>query len=91
MPGTDAWQLSLATEGVFESRWALWTAFASSFVHTDPVHLVDNVVNYWLLVAVAYPSRSSPAGVDGSSDRLWSTSRSSRWSPRGRPSSRSAA
>lgn len=55
MPGTDAWQLSLATEGVFESRWALWTAFASSFVHTDPVHLVDNVVNYWLLVAVAYP------------------------------------
>jgi len=56
MPGTDAWQLSLATEGVFESRWALWTAFASSFVHTDPVHLVDNVVNYWLLVAVAYPS-----------------------------------
>ncbi|WP_435092980.1 hypothetical protein [Halorubrum sp. N11] len=55
MPGTDAWQLSLSTNGVFESRWALWTAFASSFVHTDPVHLADNVVNYWLLVAVAYP------------------------------------
>jgi len=55
LPGVEAWRLSLATEGVFESRWALWTAFASSFVHTDPVHLADNVVNYWLLVAVAYP------------------------------------
>jgi len=55
LPGVEAWRLSLATEGVFESRWALWTAFASSFVHTDPAHLLDNVVNYWLLVAVAYP------------------------------------
>lgn len=55
MPGAEAWQLSLATPSVVESRWALWTAFASSFVHTDPVHLADNVVNYWLLVAVAYP------------------------------------
>ena len=55
VPGVEAWRLSLATEGVFESRWALWTAFASSFVHTDPAHLLDNVVNYWLLVAVAYP------------------------------------
>jgi len=55
LPGVEAWRFSLATEGVFESRWALWTAFASSFVHTDPVHLADNVVNYWLLVAVAYP------------------------------------
>lgn len=54
-PGTDAWRLSLATGGVFESRWALWTAFASSFVHASPGHLFDNVVNYWLLVAVAYP------------------------------------
>ncbi|WP_241659142.1 rhomboid family intramembrane serine protease [Halorubrum salsamenti] len=55
LPGAEAWRLSLATEGVFESRWALWTAFASSFVHADPAHLADNVVNYWLLVAVAYP------------------------------------
>ncbi|WP_092564367.1 rhomboid family intramembrane serine protease [Halorubrum sp. SD626R] len=54
-PGTDAWRLSLATDGVFESRWALWTAFASSFVHASPAHLIDNLVNYWLLVAVAYP------------------------------------
>ena len=54
-PGTDAWRLSLATGGVFESRWALWTAFASSFVHATPAHLLDNLVNYWLLVAVAYP------------------------------------
>lgn len=54
-PGTDAWRLSLATGGVFESRWALWTAFASSFVHASPAHLFDNLVNYWLLVAVAYP------------------------------------
>ncbi|OYR46268.1 rhomboid family intramembrane serine protease [Halorubrum sp. Eb13] len=54
-PGTDAWRLSLATGGVFESRWALWTAFASSFVHASPGHLLDNLVNYWLLVAVAYP------------------------------------
>ncbi|MBP1923200.1 membrane associated rhomboid family serine protease [Halorubrum alkaliphilum] len=55
LPGTDAWALSLAAEGPFESRWTLWTAFASSFVHTDATHLLDNVVNYWLLVAVAYP------------------------------------
>ena len=54
-PGTEAWRLSLASAGVFESRTTLWTAFASSFVHTSPTHLVDNVVNYWLLVAVAYP------------------------------------
>jgi len=54
-PGTEAWRLSLAAEGVFESRWTLWTAFASSFVHTTSDHLLDNVVNYWLLVAVAYP------------------------------------
>ncbi len=55
VPGTDAWALSLAADGLFESRWTLWTAFASSFVHTDATHLLDNVVNYWLLVAVAYP------------------------------------
>ncbi|MDZ5810722.1 rhomboid family intramembrane serine protease [Halorubrum sp. AD140] len=54
-PGTDAWRLSLSTAGVFESRQALWTAFASSFVHTTPEHLVDNIANYWLLLAVAYP------------------------------------
>ena len=54
-PGTEAWRLSLAAEGVFESRWTLWTAFASSFVHTSSGHLFDNVVNYWLLLAVAYP------------------------------------
>ena len=55
LPGTDAWALSLAAAGPFESRWTLWTAFASSFVHTDATHLLDNVVNYWLLLAVAYP------------------------------------
>jgi len=55
LPGVEAWRFSLATEGVFANRWALWTAFASSFVHADAVHLADNVVNYWLLVAVAYP------------------------------------
>ncbi|WP_123619297.1 rhomboid family intramembrane serine protease [Halorubrum sp. CSM-61] len=55
LPGVEEWRFSLAAEGVFESRWALWTAFASSFVHADPAHLADNVVNYWLLVAVAYP------------------------------------
>jgi hypothetical protein len=55
LPGVESWRFSLATESVFESRWALWTAFASSFVHADPAHLADNVVNYWLLVAVAYP------------------------------------
>ncbi|WP_200531902.1 rhomboid family intramembrane serine protease [Halorubrum sp. LN27] len=55
LPGVEAWRFSLATEGVLENRWSLWTAFASSFVHADPVHLADNVVNYWLLVAVAYP------------------------------------
>ncbi len=54
-PGTETWRLSLASAGVFESRTTLWTAFASSFVHTSPTHLVDNVVNYWLLVGVAYP------------------------------------
>ncbi|MFC7185871.1 rhomboid family intramembrane serine protease [Halorubrum yunnanense] len=63
-PGTDAWHLSLATGGVFESRWALWTAFASSFVHASPAHLLDNLVNYWLLVAVAYPL-SAVAGWRG--------------------------
>ncbi len=55
LPGTEAWRFSLAAEGVLENRATLWTAFASSFVHTSPTHLVDNVVNYWLLVAVAYP------------------------------------
>jgi len=55
LPGTEAWRLSLAADGVFESRWTLWTAFASSFVHTSSGHLLDNVVNYWLLLAVAYP------------------------------------
>ncbi len=55
LPGTESWRLSLAVDGVFESRWTLWTAFASSFVHTTPDHLLDNVVNYWLLLAVAYP------------------------------------
>lgn len=55
LPGTEAWRLSLGADGVFESRWTLWTAFASSFVHTTPDHLFDNVVNYWLLLAVAYP------------------------------------
>ena len=55
LPGVASWRFSLASEGVFESRWALWTAFASSFVHAGPAHLADNVVNYWLLVAVAYP------------------------------------
>ncbi|GAB7091682.1 hypothetical protein JCM18237_19530 [Halorubrum luteum] len=55
VPGSEAWRLSLAADGVLESRWTLWTAFASSFVHTSPTHLLDNVVNYWLLVAVAYP------------------------------------
>ncbi|EMA67746.1 hypothetical protein C461_08464 [Halorubrum aidingense JCM 13560] len=55
LPGSSAWRLSLAAEGVFESRWTLWTAFASSYVHTTTTHLVDNVVNYWLLLAVAYP------------------------------------
>ena len=54
-PESAAWRLSLAAEGVFESRWTLWTAFASSFVHTSTTHLIDNVVNYWLLLAVAYP------------------------------------
>lgn len=55
VPGSEAWRLSLAADGVLESRWTLWTAFASSFVHTSTTHLLDNVVNYWLLVAVAYP------------------------------------
>ena len=54
-PGAETWRLSLAAESVFESWWTLWTAFASSFVHTTPDHLLDNVVNYWLLLAVAYP------------------------------------
>ncbi|MWV64258.1 rhomboid family intramembrane serine protease [Halorubrum sp. JWXQ-INN 858] len=55
LPGTEAWRFSLAADGVLESRTTLWTAFASSFVHTNASHLADNVVNYWLLVAVAYP------------------------------------
>ncbi|WP_418286394.1 hypothetical protein [Halorubrum sp. DTA46] len=54
-PESAAWRLSLAAEGVFESRRTLWTAFASSFVHANATHLLDNVVNYWLLLAVAYP------------------------------------
>lgn len=55
LPGTASWQLSLAAESVFESRRVLWTAFASSFVHTTTDHLFDNVFNYWLVVVVAYP------------------------------------
>ena len=55
LPGTEAWRFSLAADGVLESRTTLWTAFASSFVHTSDTHLVDNVVNYWLLIGVAYP------------------------------------
>ncbi|SNR25289.1 hypothetical protein [Halorubrum vacuolatum] len=55
LPGTETWRFSLAAEGVLESRTTLWTAFASSFVHTSGTHLIDNVVNYWLLVGVAYP------------------------------------
>ena len=55
LPGTESWRLSLAVDGVLESRVTLWTAFASSFVHTTPDHLLDNVLNYWLLLAVAYP------------------------------------
>ncbi|GAB6878484.1 hypothetical protein JCM17823_07580 [Halorubrum gandharaense] len=54
-PGTENWRFSLAAEGVLTGRWTLWTAFASSFVHTSTGHLVDNVVNYWLVMGVAYP------------------------------------
>ena len=54
-PDSDTWRFSLASEGVFTGRWTLWTAFASSFVHSSTNHLVDNVVNYWLLMSVAYP------------------------------------
>lgn len=55
LPGTDEWSLSLAVEGLFRSRWTLWTAFASSYVHTDPGHLLHNVAAFWMVMGVAYP------------------------------------
>ncbi len=55
LPESGGWALSLSATGILESRWTLWTAFASSFVHTEAGHLLDNVVNYWLVLAVAYP------------------------------------
>lgn len=54
-PGTGAWSLSLSASGVFESRWTLWTAYASSFVHGNDAHLANNVASYLLVLAVAYP------------------------------------
>jgi len=54
-PGSAAWRLSLSAEGVFASRWTLWTAFASSFVHSGWPHLLDNLVSYWLVAAALYP------------------------------------
>ena len=55
LPESRGWALSLSATGILESRWTLWTAFASSFVHTETGHLLDNVLNYWLVLAVAYP------------------------------------
>lgn len=54
-PGTETWSLSLSATGLFESRWTLWTAYASSFVHGSDAHLANNVASYLLLLGVAYP------------------------------------
>ncbi|WP_096391257.1 rhomboid family intramembrane serine protease [Halopenitus persicus] len=55
LPGSEAWAFSLANEGILTSRWTLWTAFASSYVHSDVNHLLHNVGVYWMVVGVAYP------------------------------------
>ncbi|SEH41237.1 Membrane associated serine protease, rhomboid family [Halopenitus malekzadehii] len=55
LPGSEAWAFSLANDGVLTSRWTLWTAFASSYVHADVNHLLHNVAVYWMIVGVAYP------------------------------------
>ncbi|QHS15957.1 rhomboid family intramembrane serine protease [haloarchaeon 3A1-DGR] len=55
LPGSEAWAFSLANDGVLASRWTLWTAFASSYVHSDAGHLLHNVAVYWMVVGVAYP------------------------------------
>ncbi|MFC6614424.1 hypothetical protein ACFQAS_05560 [Halopenitus salinus] len=55
LPGTDAWSLSLGAESLLSNRWTLWTAFASSYVHTHPGHLLNNVAAYLMVMGVAYP------------------------------------
>lgn len=55
LPGTDAWSLSLGAESLASNRWTLWTAFASSYVHTNPGHLLNNVAAYLMVMGVAYP------------------------------------
>lgn len=54
-PGSGAWTLSLAAESPFSDDGTLWTAFASSYVHVDASHLLNNVAVYWLTAAAIHP------------------------------------
>ncbi|MFD1515139.1 hypothetical protein [Halomarina rubra] len=55
LPGTSAWELNLTTSSVFASPTTIWKTFASGYLHTSLWHLVNNVVGYWMLMAVIYP------------------------------------
>ncbi|AUX09535.1 hypothetical protein AArcSl_1909 [Halalkaliarchaeum desulfuricum] len=55
VPGTRSWSLSLAAESPFADVTTLWTAFASSYVHVDSAHLLNNVGVYWLTMAAIHP------------------------------------
>ncbi|MEF8779910.1 MAG: hypothetical protein V5A46_04465 [Haloferacaceae archaeon] len=54
-PGSRAWSLSLAAESPFVDRETLWATFASSYVHVDGSHLLNNVGVYWITMAAVYP------------------------------------
>ncbi|MDR5671714.1 hypothetical protein RH858_00915 [Halalkaliarchaeum sp. AArc-GB] len=55
LPGTRSWSLSLAAQSPFADATTLWTAFASSYVHVDTSHLLNNVGVYWLTMAAIHP------------------------------------
>ena len=55
LPGTRSWSLSLAVQSPFADGPTLWTAFASSYVHADTSHLLNNVGVYWLTIAAIHP------------------------------------
>ncbi|UWG51209.1 Uncharacterized protein AArcCO_1911 [Halalkaliarchaeum sp. AArc-CO] len=55
LPGTRSWSLSLAVQSPFADGPTLWTAFASSYVHADTSHLLNNVGVYWLTMAAIHP------------------------------------
>lgn len=55
LPGSQTWSLSLAVASPFVDAETLWTAFASSYVHLDARHLLNNIGVYWLTMAAVYP------------------------------------